>query len=405
MTESFGSRSARVNRRPWKPLLEGIDAALARDTALQIASAVEELSPSPLPGLRGDASIALLLAHCGRPTSSPRLEMALAATVARSRTISLSSGISGMSWVLDHLVARDEAEELIARFDVAIERHLRVRQWQERLDLVTGLVGVGVSVADRRDRRALEIADLVLSHLESAAVTTAQGTTWYTPPAFVPETRRGSAMGGLVDLGVAHGVPGVIGMLARFVDNDVEGSRSRRLLESTVAWLLESVPRDRPRFGTSWPVLQPELRRIGWCYGDAGVAGVLLRAGRALGAPDVENEALGLLRQLATPPVGPAVADASFCHGAAGLAHIYNVAFQYTRSEQMCIEARRWLAEVLRLRNPRGGIGGYESLKLGDGGPRWEADTTLISGATGIALVLLAAVEDREPVWQRLFLL
>jgi hypothetical protein len=210
----------------------------------------------------------------------------------------------------------------------------------------------------------------------------------------------------MIDLGVAHGIPGVIGMLARFVEADVEVGRSRRLLEAAVAWLLGAVPAGRPRFGTSWPLDNGEVpTRIGWCYGDAGVAGVLLRAGRALDLAEVEATALGMLRDLASLRSHRGAPDASFCHGAAGLAHLYNVAFQLTGDGELRRQAVRWLREILRMRRADTGIAGYRSLSLDGGAPRWTDDPTLLSGVVGTALVLLAGIEEREPAWQRLFLL
>ena len=231
------------------------------------------------------------------------------------------------------------------------------------------------------------------------------GATWRTPPRFLPEARRAQFPDGMIDLGVAHGVPGVVGMLARFVENGVEVPRSRRLLGSSVRWMLEAVPVGRPRFGTSWPIDYDGMKRLGWCYGDAGVAGVLLRAGRALDDARVEGAALGMLHDLVAPLAQRGAPDASFCHGAAGLAHIYRSASQLTGDVELHQQAAAWLREVLRMRAPGTGIAGYRSLKLDAGDARWEDDVTLLSGVAGTALVLLAALEDRPPAWQRLFLL
>jgi hypothetical protein len=144
---------------------------------------------------------------------------------------------------------------------------------------------------------------------------------------------------------------------------------------------------------------------MGWCYGDPGVAGVLLGASRALSSPELEQAALALLAQITAPLVTRGVPDACFCHGAAGLAHIYNVAFQRTGSLPMREQAEHWLAEILRLRQPGTGIAGYRFLQAHEDSTRWAADLTLLSGAAGVALVLLAAIEDRAPGWQALCLL
>lgn len=389
----------------WQPLLDGEHAAQARAVAEDIVLALEQQPPSQEHGLLGDASLALVLAHCERPTANARLDSALKAVRARPPTISLFAGLSGVSWLIDHSVDEDEAGALVAHFDAALLRYLDVPRWQERYDLISGLVGVGVYAAGCQGERAARLADRVLSHLEAIAIADGAGTTWRIPPHCLAPARRTRFPDGAVDLGVAHGVPGIIGMLAQFVDAGVQQDRSRRLLRSAVAWLMNAVPNGRPRFGTDWPANPDEVKRMGWCYGDPGVAGALLGASRALESPELEQEALALLAQIAASLATRGPPDACFCHGAAGLAHIYNVAFQRTGSVQMRDHARRWLAEVLRLRTPGTGIAGYRFLKADETGTRWEADATLLSGATGIALVLLAAVEDEEPAWQALCLL
>jgi hypothetical protein len=398
-----GEHSAAEGR--WQPLLEGEHAVHACAVANEIVLALEQQPPSQEHGFQGDASLALLLAHCGRPTAAARLESALNAIAARPATISLFAGISGISWLVSQLAAGDEADSIVAHFDSAVLRYLDAPRWQERYDLITGLVGVGVYAAGRRGEPATRIADRVLFHLEATAIAGDAGTTWHTPPQRLAPARCARSPDGVVDLGVAHGVPGIIGMLAQFVDAGVEPERSRRLLGSAVTWLLNAVPDGRPRFGTSWPADPDELKRMGWCYGDPGVAGVLLGASRALSSPELEQVALALLAQITAPLATRGVPDACFCHGAAGLAHIYNVAFQRTGSVQMRAQAMHWLAEVLRIRQPGSGIAGYSFLKVDDEAMRWAADPTLLSGAAGIALVLLAAIEDREPGWQALCLL
>ena len=391
----------------WQPLLDGEHAAQARAVADEIIHALEQQPPSQEHGFQGDASIALLLAHCGRPSADVRLDSALSAIAGRPPTISLFAGLAGLSWLIGQFAGEDdrEADALMAHFDSALLRYLDVPRWQERYDLITGLVGVGVYAAGRLGERAEQITDLVLSHLEAIAIISDTGTTWRTHPLYLAPPRRERFPAGVVDLGVAHGVPGIIGMLAQFVDAGVQPDRSRRLLRSAVAWLMNTVPNRLPRFGTNWPPAPDEVDRIGWCYGDPGVAGVLLRASRTLRSPELEREALALLAQLAAPLASRGPPDACFCHGAAGLAHIYNVAFQRTGSAQMRDQAKRWLVEVLRFRTPGTGIAGYRFLKADEQTTRCAPDATLLSGVAGVALVLLAAVEDQEPAWQALYLL
>jgi hypothetical protein len=52
------------------------------------------------------------------------------------------------------------------------------------------------------------------------------------------------------------------------------------------------------------------------------------------------------------------------------------------------------------------GIGGFMAWKTGAVGEpfAWRPESSLIEGAAGIALALLAAVEPVEPAWDRMFL-
>jgi lantibiotic biosynthesis protein len=307
--------------------------------------------------------------------------------------------------ITHYLTSDEESDSLIVHLHAALRRHLDVQRWEDRCDLVSGLAGVGVYAAARGCDVAVQIAERVLSHLEATAMVDCSGSTWRTPPQFLHASRRARFPDGVVDLGVAHGQPGIVGMLAQFVDADIAPERSRGLLQEATAWLIALLPRMVPRFASSWPVSRSEFKRIGWCYGDAGVAGVLLHASHSLQSTALEDEALLLLRRVAALLAQPHRRDASFCHGMAGLAHIYNVAFQRTGDPQMRIEAERWIREILHSRRPGTGIAGYSFLTPDGDTIAWRSNVTLLGGVVGVALVLLAAIESRVPEWQALFLL
>lgn len=387
----------------WQSVLEGTGAEGARRIAGEVATWAEALGSSPMVGLKGDGSLALLLAACERPSAADRLETALVSTLAAPATISLFGGLAGASWLLRQLADGDEVAAALARFDQALLRHLDVPRWEERHDLMSGLAGVGVMAADRSDPAAAQLAERVLFHLETTATLTDAGAFWRTSPRFLPERLRRQYPDGLIDMGVAHGVGGVIGMLAQFVAAGIEPVRSRRLLASASAWLIDMLHGGSSQFYTTWPLDVPRPKRLGWCNGYSGVAGVLLRAGRALGDAAIETTALGLLRGGASPTAIDGSLDAGFCHGAAGIAQIYRAAHALTGEPSLAEAARRWIDETMRLRVEGAGSAGYRYVRIDEERPRWGDDASLLSGVTGTALVLLSACEPREPEWQRLF--
>ncbi|HKG93849.1 MAG TPA: lanthionine synthetase LanC family protein, partial [Gemmatimonadaceae bacterium] len=126
--------------------------------------------------------------------------------------------------------------------------------------------------------------------------------------------------------------------------------------------------------------------RSAWCYGYPGVAAALLAAARAAGEPGWERAATELaLRAARRPPDECGVVDAGLCHGAAGLAQIYNRLWQATGDERLRRAATDWAHRALDFPVPD--------------------DPGLLVGAAGVALALLATVSDVEPEWDRVLLL
>ena len=94
--------------------------------------------------------------------------------------------------------------------------------------------------------------------------------------------------------------------------------------------------------------------------------------------------------------------DAGFCHGSAGLAHLFNRMYQATREPKLADAALLWLEHTLEQCERAEG-----ELTVRPGRARrhvpWNG-AGLLEGAAGVALALLAAVTPIEPVWDRMFL-
>jgi hypothetical protein len=234
--------------RDWRPLLEGETSVEALAVVHEIIDAVALQPRSQQQGLQGDASLALLLAHCSHPAAYHKLDLALSAAATAPLSLSLFSGVSGLLWLLHRVGAGAEADPLIAHLDTCGAQPSVSSHWRERYDLVSGLVGAGVAAATRRNER---IADRVLSLLEALAIFDECGAAWPTFPESLGAERRIQFPSGVIDIGVAHGVPGVIGLLAMFADAGLQRARSRRLLRAAVSWLLGTIPPGQPRFGST----------------------------------------------------------------------------------------------------------------------------------------------------------
>jgi lantibiotic modifying enzyme len=149
------------------------------------------------------------------------------------------------------------------------------------------------------------------------------------------------------------------------------------------------------------PGAEPLPARSAWCYGDPGVAVALLLAARELNREDWQHAGTELALQAGRRlPEQSGAASAGICHGAAGLAHLFMRMYQLTSNEELAAAATFWLERTLDMCAQAAGPGATS-------GPRDEAPgrgTGLLEGAAGIALVLLAACEPDEPVWDQMLL-
>jgi hypothetical protein len=392
-----------------------IDEASAREAIREIAAdarahAVARASSTHL-------GLAVLYHHAGEAglfDDGPALavtaiEQAIEHLAAGSGNYHLIGGLPGIGWTLDHLLDRETADEVCDPIDQAVEAELAVLRWTSDYDLVRGLAGMGLyGLARAHSERGQAIARRALDHLEAVAERGPEGVAWFTPAELLVEAHRERFPRGRYDYGVAHGIPGVVGLLARYVAADLERERAARLLEGAVAFLLATAP---PREPARFPAcLAPGQRdhaptRMAWCYGDPGVAIALLAAARACRRADWEAEARALaLRAAACPPEVARVADAALCHGAAGLAHVLRRLHQALGDPELADGARRWFADALAQRRPGDGLGGYRSPHAVEGVEQWLPDPSLLTGAPGTALALLGALGGEDPDWDELLL-
>jgi lantibiotic modifying enzyme len=236
------------------------------------------------------------------------------------------------------------------------------------------------------------------------------GFAWFTGPDRIPNWQNDLYPRGYYNLGVAHGIPGVIAFLGDACEAGIARELAAPMLEGAVQWLLRRrLPATEVASFPNYvaPTTDEREFKLAWCYGDLGIAVTLLRAARATGNAQWEAAAIEIARRAALRPAqGSGVHDASLCHGAAGVAHLFNRLFQMTGDRTLRDAARFWFEHALDMKKPGEGIAGYAARFMN--GKRevfWEADPGLLTGATGIALALLAAATNVEPQWDAMLLL
>lgn len=327
----------------------------------------------------------------------------------------LFGGFSGMAWALDHafergLLPEDPEEDLNEAIDEAVLKVLAQRPFIGLCELISGVSGLGLYGLDRQGRgRGEAIARAAVEVLALTAERSGDQVTWFNAPEALHPLALETHPDGSYNLGLSHGVPGAIGFLAEAAAAGI--AEAAPLLEGAVAWLLAQA-QDHPngsRFGYS---VEPGSRghgsRLAWCYGDLGIAAVLMLAARRAGRADWEAEALSLAQRCARRPVlGSGVVDAALCHGALGNAHLFHRLWQATGDGEFEAAALAWLRQGLAMRRPGQPIAGFQSWRApqeGSSEPDYAPDPSLLEGAAGIGLALLAFLTPLEPAWDRFLL-
>jgi lantibiotic modifying enzyme len=418
----------------WSPILspEAADRALrvAEEIAADVRRSAEERRPEEPSWLRrgpslagGDAGEAYFFTYLDlvRPgqgyddLAMTLLERAIEATGSLQAPPGLYSGFSGVAWTLEHLRGRlfeddggeDPGEEVIA----ALDEHVSLSPWRGHYDLISGLVGFAVYALERLPRPGgRECLERIVARLAETAERRSDGVTWLTGPDLMIDRDLELYPQGNYNLGVAHGVPGVIGVLAQAC---AAGLDARDLLDGSVAWLLNQKRPEGSEGGSIFPYnvalagAEAKPTRLAWCYGDLGIAATLLMAARTVGEESWEREAVGIARAAAArqDEKEAGVIDAGVCHGASGAGHLFNRLYQATGDPVLRDAALFWLERTLSYQKPGKGVGGYEMWTVGEALELdWRSDPGFLTGSSGVGLVLLAAASAVEPEWDRVLL-
>ncbi|MCO1575630.1 lanthionine synthetase C family protein [Crossiella sp. SN42] len=234
---------------------------------------------------------------------------------------------------------------------------------------------------------------------------------WLIDPQFCVQPGRDpdDFPGGYLNLGMAHGIPGVLAALAAAWRAGHRRPGHEQALRRIVDWLLQ-VRRDDahgPVWATDIPVAATgeEVRpdnpqdQVAWCYGTAGVALSLLVASEALDDPGLHAVACESFAAVLRRTTVSASHSSTFCHGLAGVLAIC-LEFAAAGSATAREHAPRLLSELLSEADPELPLVFRDQEEPGT----FVDSPALLTGSTGVALTLLASVSPVRPAWLRAFL-
>jgi hypothetical protein len=379
---------------PRRPLFDEAGAARALDVAQRIFTAsvpllaADRSAPESIGRYGGAALVAESLARAGRGDEATVHTMLREALVFAPDRLSLYDGAAGLLVVLNAVdPQRASLAGVRTRLRDAVDASLIAAPPGDptdmlSFDLISGVAGRAIALRDGASceaRAALRafahaFADTVEARLASDDENVAA-----------------------VNLGVAHGVPGILAALNAALPGE------RELARRYVALLLERshVIGGAHRWGAVWRAAERPSARRAWCYQTAGVAAVLNDRARLDGDDALRalaaNALAGVLDDPEPEPEHGRWDDA-LCHGRAGVA---TIAWRFAANDaRFARHAERLARDVLDDFDERAPLG-YRSYNLP--AAREEDRPSFLDAALGVAQFLIDAATAQERRWLPLF--
>jgi lantibiotic biosynthesis protein len=319
------------------------------------------------------------------------------------------SGIAGVSWCIQHLtemgfIEADETSDTFTDIDVLIADFMVSELAEGRNDFLHQGLGSALYFLERLPA-ATAVTQLqnLVQQLEKTAIRLPGGIAW--KDHFSNKSQQHKEQD-LFNLGLAHGNPAIIDILARCYEKGIAREATLPLITTGIQWLMGT--RNKPGDATQslFPVLVDAGNkamgeahsRLGWCYGDLGIATMLWNTGRRLGRNDYQQEAHQMYRRMALHrnAKNGAVNDACLCHGSAGIAHIFQQVGLATNDATLLDASGDWLQMTLHMNNWPDGAAGYKFYHH----PDYISSHNVLEGIAGIGLSLISFVDTEiKPAW------
>ena len=308
----------------------------------------------------------------------------------------LASGLCGQGWFIEYInqaQGDDYDPQLCEEIDTILLNTLNTAHWQGDIEMLSGLGGFAVYAARRQ--RATDAVDLyqkLIGHFEASAMQISDHTlSWSQPGNSLYRFNKAAPQTPEFNLGMAHGVPGIIAALLPALKIPALYQRAKSLLLQSCDWLMaqETTQADKVSCFSS-SCNDHKGSRLGWCYGDLTIALTLCRVGKALEHPAYIDKAKQISLHAANRDSKTGmINDAGLCHGSAGMALIFQLLNQHLDQPYLLKAANYWLQYTLSLYQQEGLTGFHMYCGLSR---TTREDTGLLEGYAGIGLCLLTAL-------------
>lgn len=285
------------------------------------------------------------------------------------------------------------------KYTMAANMMLFLNRGTGSYDFMHGALGIALHYKNEKD-----FVELAVNWLKDNAIRENGVTKWKS--VFNKEGKLG------YNISLSHGMSSILIILCRLYETGNMSKEIEELINGIAGYIL-SQEIDRSVYGACFPAQSLEngdeifMSRLGWCYGDLGVAIALWQAGKTLNKPEWQEKALDVMlfstqrRELNIN----AINDGGICHGSIGVAMMFKYMYNETKDYRFAETAQYWTDVTLDLAKFDDGLAGYKIYKP-DYTPQWQNSYNLLEGISGIGLALMSMLDmDKNDKWTELFLL
>lgn len=319
------------------------------------------------------------------------------------------SGVAGVSWCIQHLtdmgfIETDDAVDTFTDIDVLIGDFMVSELTEGRNDFLHQGLGPALYFLARLPA-ATAVAQLesLVQHLEKTAIRLPGGIAWKDHFSSKSQEHKEQQ---LFNLGLAHGNPAIIDILARCYEKGIARETALPLIEESIQWLRSTRNKAGSVEQSFYPVIVDANNevmgeahsRLGWCYGDLGIATMLWNTGKRLQRSDYQQEAKEMLQHISRhrDEKNGAVHDACLCHGSAGIAHILQQVGLAANDTVLLEASSRWLQTTLQMNTWADGAAGFKLYHH----PDYISSYNVLEGIAGIGLSLISFADSEiKPAW------
>ncbi len=320
-----------------------------------------------------------------------------------------AGGLAGIGWAVEHLAGSDfieaDSNEILEDVDPFLRNMIVAEIEQANYDFLHGALGIGVYFLDRTgNKKSVEYLAELVDGLDKIGIKETDGAIKWESVLMQEENLRG------FNLSLSHGISSIIVFLAKAIEMDIKKEKAAGLLDGAVKYLLqqELKPGKYLSLFPSWAAdgHEPTHSRLAWCYGDLGNGLAFWQAAAGTGEKKWRDKAVEIMLHTAKRKdmKENMVIDPGLCHGAAGIAHVFNRMYQQTGIEIFKETALYWYEQALKLAFNKDGYAGYKVWRTQKYGG-WTRELGFLEGIAGIGLAFISLLSDGEPRWDRALLM